>query len=134
MSYTEGGLRWRFPIAFQLVPLVFLAFGINFFPESPRWLLKKGRHEEAIDILAALRGGGDPNHLDVQAEYNQVMEANELESEEGEPTYLSMLLKYDKLNIPRRVHLSIWLQILQELCGIGVVSLSDTFVFTVIEN
>ncbi|KAL1929149.1 hypothetical protein VTP01DRAFT_2208 [Rhizomucor pusillus] len=129
MSYTEGGLRWRFPIAFQLVPLVFLAFGINFFPESPRWLLKKGRHEEAIDILAALRGGGDPNHPDVQAEYNQVMEANELESEEGEPTYLSMLLKYDKLNIPRRVHLSIWLQILQELCGIGVITVYAPTVF-----
>lgn len=33
MSYTEGGLRWRFPIAFQLLPLCILMIIINFFPE-----------------------------------------------------------------------------------------------------
>ena len=121
MSYTEGSIRWRFPIAFQLVPLIVLAVGINFFPESPRWLAKVGRHEEAIDILSSLRGDGDPNNPEVQKEYNQVMEAIQLENEEGEPTYYGMLFHYDKLNIPRRVHLSIWLQILQELTGIGVV-------------
>ncbi|KAI8138061.1 general substrate transporter [Fennellomyces sp. T-0311] len=129
MSYTEGGLRWRFPIAFQLVPLVVLAVGINFFPESPRWLAKVGRHEEAIDILSSLRGDGDPDNPEVQKEYNQVMEAIQLESAEGEPTYYSMLFHNDKLNIPRRVHLSIWLQILQELTGIGVITVYAPTVF-----
>lgn len=119
MSFTGGALRWRFPIAFQLVPLLFLAVGINFFPESPRWLCKVGREQEAIDILSSLRGDGDPAHPEVQKEYNQVMEAIQIEAQEGEPSYWSMLFKKDSLNIPRRVHLSIWLQILQELTGIG---------------
>lgn len=129
LSFTEGSLRWRFPIAFQLIPLIVLAIGINFFPESPRWLLKKGRTEEGLEILAALRGDGDPNHPDVQKEYNDIVTAIKEEEEEGEPGYLSMILKKDKLNIARRVHLSVWLQIIQELTGIGVITVYAPLVF-----
>lgn len=130
MSYVEGGFRWRFPIAFQLIPLIVLAVGINFFPESPRWLLKRGRTEEGLEILAALRGGGDPNHPDVVREYDDIVSNIKQEESEGEPGYVSMLLKKDKLNIARRVHLSVWLQIIQELTGIGVITVYAPLVFT----
>ncbi|KAI7878478.1 general substrate transporter [Lichtheimia hyalospora FSU 10163] len=118
-----GAFRWRFPIGFQLIPLLVLAVGINVFPESPRWLLSKNRDDEAIDILASLRGGGDPKHPDVVQEVKEIRETLRLEdSEGGAPTYWNMLFRYDEQNIPRRVHLSIWLQIIQELCGIGVIT------------
>ncbi|KAI9263052.1 general substrate transporter [Sporodiniella umbellata] len=129
LSFTEGAFRWRFPIAFQLVPLIVLAVTINFFPESPRWLLKKGRTEEGLKILAALRGNGDENHPDVQQEYTEILTSIREEENEGEPGYLSMLFKKDKLNISRRVHLSIWLQIVQELTGIGVITVYAPTVF-----
>lgn len=120
MHDDPGAFRWRFPIGFQLIPLIVLAVGINLFPESPRWLLSKNRDDEAIEILASLRGDGDPNHPDVVQEVKEIREALRLEdSEGGAPTYWNMLFRYDEQNIPRRVHLSIWLQIIQELCGIG---------------
>ncbi|ORY95959.1 general substrate transporter [Syncephalastrum racemosum] len=123
LSDVEGGMRWRFPIGFQLIPLIVLLLGINIFPESPRWLLKRGREEEAMFILAALRGGGDLNHPDVIRERDEIMETLKIEEAEGgEPSYWAMLFKYDEFNIPRRVHLSIWLQIIQELTGIGVIT------------
>ncbi|ORY98742.1 general substrate transporter [Syncephalastrum racemosum] len=123
LSGYEGGFRWRFPIAFQLIPLIILLVGISLFPESPRWLLKNGQHDEALKILAALRGDGDPNHPLVVREYDEVMETLRIEEKEGgDPSYWSMLFKYDEFNIPRRVHLSIWLQIIQELSGIAIIT------------
>ncbi|KAG5355339.1 Sugar transporter STL1 [Yarrowia sp. C11] len=45
---------WRFPIAFQIVFSLFLTFTIMSLPESPRWLVKKQRFEEAAGVFAAL--------------------------------------------------------------------------------
>ncbi|KAL1986050.1 hypothetical protein VTN96DRAFT_7063 [Rasamsonia emersonii] len=47
-------VSWRFPIAFQIVfALIILAF-VMLLPESPRWLILKGREDEATDVLQAL--------------------------------------------------------------------------------
>nr|SIP56045.1 putative Sugar Porter [Yarrowia galli] len=45
---------WRFPIAFQIVFSLFLTCTIMSLPESPRWLVKKQRFEEAAGVFAAL--------------------------------------------------------------------------------
>ncbi|KAF4906997.1 Sugar transporter STL1 [Colletotrichum viniferum] len=55
----ESAFRWRFPIAFQIIPLLFLLFGCFLFPESLRWLCKVHRHDEALYILQRLRGTGN---------------------------------------------------------------------------
>lgn len=56
----KGGssASWRFPIAFQIffaVVMIACLYGFRL-PESPRWLVAKGRHEEALAVLAALEG------------------------------------------------------------------------------
>jgi sugar porter (SP) family MFS transporter len=49
-------VSWRFPIAFQIFfALIIVAF-IMELPESPRWLILKGREDEAIQVLGALSG------------------------------------------------------------------------------
>lgn len=55
MSFAEPSqASWRFPIAFQIVfALLILAFILEL-PESPRWLILKGREDEALDVLSAL--------------------------------------------------------------------------------
>lgn len=45
---------WRFPVAFQIVFCLFLMFTVLTLPESPRWLVKKLRFEEAAGVFAAL--------------------------------------------------------------------------------
>jgi sugar porter (SP) family MFS transporter len=47
--------QWRIPVAIQLIPGGFLLIGLFFLKESPRWLMKQGRYEEAIESLAYIR-------------------------------------------------------------------------------
>ena len=50
----EGGWRWMFGLA--LIPSAALGIGMLFLPETPRWLVEKGRFEEAAAVLRRLRG------------------------------------------------------------------------------
>lgn len=54
-SFLEpSSIAWRFPIAFQIILAIFILVAIPGLPESPRWLILKGRDEDALDVLAAL--------------------------------------------------------------------------------
>ncbi|KAJ5647054.1 hypothetical protein N7490_003426 [Penicillium lividum] len=56
MFYTTGSVSWRFPIALQLVFIAIILSLTPWLPESPRYLVKKGRIEEANVIMARLMG------------------------------------------------------------------------------
>ncbi|KAF8580727.1 general substrate transporter [Ramaria rubella] len=52
---TQKEAAWRIPLALQLVPAVILGAGILFMPFSPRWLVDKGRDDEALTVLSSAR-------------------------------------------------------------------------------
>jgi len=51
-----GPDNWRWMFAAQLIPSLFFASLLFFVPETPRWLVLKGRHEKALNILSKLAG------------------------------------------------------------------------------
>src|SRR3990167_271897 len=61
-AFTNTQGSWRLMFAIGLIPAVFLAIGMIFLPESPRWLIKQKRHEEARKILRRLRGKHNVAH------------------------------------------------------------------------
>lgn len=52
--FVDNSASWRFPLAFPILFGLIVISLILKFPESPRWLVKKGRIEEAREVLAAL--------------------------------------------------------------------------------
>ncbi|TKA22909.1 hypothetical protein B0A50_07848 [Salinomyces thailandicus] len=54
LSYVDSTVQWRFPVAFQIFFAAIMVAGMYLFPESPRWLVKKGYDNEATKVLAAL--------------------------------------------------------------------------------
>jgi MFS family permease len=66
-EFKTGSVTWRPPIAIAIAFSLMLMACIYLLPESPRWLVMKGRAEEAKGIIAALRGL-DEEDVQVQAE------------------------------------------------------------------
>ncbi|TYJ56663.1 hypothetical protein B9479_002593 [Cryptococcus floricola] len=50
------GLNWRLMIASAGIPALVVMAQLPFLPESPRWLMKKGRYEKAFRSMMRLRG------------------------------------------------------------------------------
>ncbi|KAL3436515.1 general substrate transporter [Aspergillus tetrazonus] len=128
LSFIDNGaspFRWRFPIAFQIIFLLVLFAAVWFFPESPRWLVKVGREQEARYILGRLRGSSGEDAIRAEAEFQDILSVAEAERSMGHSTsYLAMLFGYKtgKLHLGRRVQLVVWLQIMQEWVGIAGVT------------
>lgn len=54
MSYVNNTAAWRVPIGLQIIFAVGVVAGTAVLPESPRWLVSKGRVEEGQRVVAAL--------------------------------------------------------------------------------
>lgn len=140
LSYIDGGFsafRWRFPIAFQIIPLLVLLGITWFFPESPRWLIKNKDLDRAKRLLVSMRG--EERGLE---EFEQIVEAMEFEEESAlTGNYFRMFFDYVKtddpeqrrkaktLHIARRIQLVIWMQIMQEWVGIAGVTVYQPEIF-----
>ena len=75
--------QWRIPVGLQIIFGGFLFIGLFFLKESPRWLMKQGRYEEATASLAYMRCESveDPDVLKEIAEIRASIEEELAETE-----------------------------------------------------
>ncbi|KAL1628603.1 hypothetical protein SLS56_005835 [Neofusicoccum ribis] len=119
-SYGSENLSWRFPIAFQVVfGLVLCLFMIGL-PESPRWLMTKDRHEEALKVIAALRGlSVDDDETKLQAAI--IMDGIRASGHAGGNTSYRDLLTGGKTQHCRRMLIGASSQLFQQIGGCNAV-------------
>lgn len=115
--------RWRFPLAFMILPVLICASTVAFIPESPRWLIANGHRSQAIDILCKLRGDAGPNEPKILNEVEQ-LDAVVQASQHKRNNYVNLFLggRYSgKLHLGRRAVMGLALQQIQQWTGILVI-------------
>ncbi|OQU95925.1 hypothetical protein CLAIMM_02080 [Cladophialophora immunda] len=86
-------LSWRLPLALACVGPIGLLVGVCFVPESPRYLIWRGKTEQAWDVLKRLHHDpSSPSEADAKAEYTQILRQVEMDKDEN-PSYWKMLRK-----------------------------------------
>lgn len=63
---------WRIPSLLQAVPALIQMVAVWFLPESPRWLLAKGKKSEARDVLVKYHANGVAEDPFVRLEYKEM--------------------------------------------------------------
>jgi MFS family permease len=96
-SYGPPDLVWRFPIAFQIVFGFIIIIGMYFLPDSPRYLISKGKVHEGEYVLAAL-AGKEIDDRETQLQKQLVIESIE-----------AYVISTPRINLP-------WLTLLQCRC------------------
>jgi hypothetical protein len=121
-AYVDGPAQWRFPIAFQIVLMILLTWMTFMLPESPRFLMKQGKKEEAKRVLSALEGKNVPlDHPRVLKLFDEIETAIALESAGG-PFKYSELFTGGKLQNGRRIVLCFACAAFQQLTGINMIT------------
>ncbi len=101
---------WRHMFLIGVYPAIILLVGLFFLPDSPRWLLLKGRETEAVKALTKLRGNSYHAEL---AEIKQT-----LNSEKDKTSNWALL--FNKKHLPL-IAIAVLVMMFQQLSGINAI-------------
>lgn len=123
INRTQGLLTGR-PV------FTLLVWGIcPFLPDSPRLLIRQGRHQEALEVLAALIGDGSTvDSPRVQTQYRIINDVFEREKASTHKWW-DILRGKGPFGVGRRMILSAWMLAMTQLSGINITSYYMTYVF-----
>ncbi|KAI5861214.1 general substrate transporter [Durotheca rogersii] len=125
-SFIRGAAAFRLPWGLQMIPAIILFFGLLILPESPRWLAKHDRWEEAHEVLVLVHGKGDPRSALVAKEMAEIREVVEFERANADVSYLELF----RPRMINRTHIGVFTQIWSQLTGMNVMMYYIAYIFT----
>ncbi|KAK5076529.1 hypothetical protein LTR64_005991 [Lithohypha guttulata] len=128
-SFAPGSVSWRFPLAFQIFFSALIWMMCPFLPDSPRLLIRKGKFDEAYEVLAALEGhGATVDSLSVRTQFSIIKDV--LDKEYAQTyTWWQLITSRGPAGVVRRMILGAWMQAMNQISGINVTSYYMTYVF-----
>ena len=114
---NNGDEAWRWMFGLGIIPSAIFCIGIIFLPESPRWLVKKGRPEKAKRVLSLM---GTSNYAEKTFD--------DIRASLSVQTKTDFTLPFQKLFRPALIA-GIVLAMFQQFCGINVVFNYSTTIF-----
>ncbi|KAI0179707.1 hypothetical protein GGR52DRAFT_578273 [Hypoxylon sp. FL1284] len=126
--YRIGALAWRFQLAAAFVPAIPVVLLVWWCPESPRWLMKKGRYREAFRSFCRLRNTEMQAARELYYVHRQVIEER---SAFGGRTLGRRI--WELLSVPRlrrATMASSWIVISQQFSGINIMAIYSSTVFS----
>ncbi|KIJ98739.1 hypothetical protein K443DRAFT_133322 [Laccaria amethystina LaAM-08-1] len=113
-------LAWRIPSALQALPSVAQIIFIWFAPESPRWLISKGRNEQALKTLAYYHADGDRDDCLVKYEFEEIKAA--IDFDRTAATDIGWKSLFSTAGNRKRMRIIIALAFFSQWSGNGLVS------------
>jgi sugar porter (SP) family MFS transporter len=117
--FRSGETQWRVPLGMQCVfALYVLVVGV-WLPDTPRWLMRRGRKARGRLVLARLRGRA-VDDLEVKSEADEIEAAIQTESKclGG----WKDLFKDNGVRADKRFYLAVGIQFMQQCSGINIVT------------
>lgn len=125
-TIKTGSVTWRAPIAIAIFFSLVVLLTVYMMPESPRWLMKQNRVQQARHNLSALKGLPEDSS-EIEAEITSIEFS--LEDTAHGAAKLKDLLKMGEDKLSYRFFLCILLQFFQQMSGTNLISVYSTVIF-----
>lgn len=119
--HAESSLQWRFPIACQMLFSGLTLLGTTVIPETPRWLAKHGREEEARIVISRLLNVS-PSDTEVDGQLGEILQGIAAEDSTDEPTWREVFTNATRSRNLHRVILGLGPYMMNQWSGINSVS------------
>ncbi|TIA37977.1 putative sugar transporter [Aureobasidium pullulans] len=124
--FTSGTTEWRAPIAISAFFSLMILASVFSFPESPRWLVRMSRIDEARSALSRYKGEDEQSDA-VAAELSAIEAA--CEDFQTQKASLGEMFTMGEEKLAYRFGLCMLLQFFQQMCGSNLVSVYSTIIY-----
>ncbi|MGX9292547.1 sugar porter family MFS transporter [Bacillus sp. A015] len=106
----ENPFVWRIMLPIAALPAIILFFGMMRVPESPRWLVTRGKRDEALQVLQKIRSKVEANR-----ELSEIENAYEKEKNLDKATFKDFSIHW----VRRLVLIGVGIAIVQQITGVN---------------
>ncbi|KAH8681694.1 general substrate transporter [Xylariales sp. PMI_506] len=113
----DSSWAWRIPSLIQALPSILCFLILLFIPESPRWLISKGRSDEALQILVVINAADSTTDSIVQHQFREMKDAISW----GKDQQLTLVQTLSQRGNRRRIFIVVVFGAIVMLSGTGIV-------------